>query len=317
MPESKTDREIIELLAYHEEALSYMYESFYKKFGRGVWEGLCREERKHTEWVRSVLDNVTDGSVFFEKRNFTIESVSVSIDNVVDEKIACEEGRRTLTEAFEFAIKIENDMVEKHFLDSFWSENESIQIVLGDLRSDTILHKELLVKDFEKYKEEKRDEDDTSSMIYTKSAILGFHSEYERNLARLYSVYAEKFPDVELWRFLVEEERKHESWIKQIIIKVSEGVIDFELKEYTAEKVKNCIINLKDKVIETVGLDIDLKTALLNALEVEDSMLEKDFFDKFTSDAPAVQSVLSKLVSDTINHRYAIEEAINALDPDK
>ncbi len=144
--------------------------------------------------------------------------------------------------------------------------------------------------------------------------VLGYHSEYERNLARLYKLFTKKFPDDGLWPYMVEEETKHECWIKQIIPKVIDGVVDINVKDHTGKFVHDHMEMLSSKIESLKFVELTPLEALRICVEYEEFMLDKDFFGNLVSEAPAVQNVLDKLVEDTLRHRIAIKERIESLE---
>lgn len=143
--------------------------------------------------------------------------------------------------------------------------------------------------------------------------ILGFHAQYERSLSRLYKLFSKKMPELELWPYLVEEEIKHECWIMQMIPKVVEGTIILKVLDYSAKFVREHTEMLNARIEQLKGEEIDLQKALRICVEYENYMLDRDFFGNLISDAPAIQSVIDKLIIDTENHRDEIKRAINEL----
>ncbi len=139
--------------------------------------------------------------------------------------------------------------------------------------------------------------------IFEKYHYIGLHAEHERLLANLYTLFGKIFPDDELWPFMKEEERKHESWLKEIMLKLKEGVINFRNPEYSIDAVKKEILTLNETIGYCNEYKITHKEAYLIAFKQESSMLEDKFFDNFSSDAPAIESVFEKLIEDTMEHR--------------
>ena len=239
MSNKEENFEIIELLAFHEEAIGNLYSVLNIYFPEmEIWEFLSGEEFKHAEWIRSILDNVYYGSVQFDKRYFSVDHISKSIESIVDFRLKVEKEGVKLTEVVVFAKNLENSIIERKMLDCFWSDLKGIQKVLDDLKADTESHKEMLDKELDelltncKTKEEKRIE------INKSLVLLGYHAEHERMISRLYAYYRKKFPKEGVWLFLVEEERKHETWIKQIIIKVNQEIIRFDHRDSSVEDIK-------------------------------------------------------------------------------
>jgi len=143
--------------------------------------------------------------------------------------------------------------------------------------------------------------------------FIGRQAEFERQLARLYALYEKKFPDFQLWSFLVEEERKHEAWIKQIIPKVQNGEIYFFLEELTLQAINQMIEYINEEYEKASMQEIDLMRAVTVALSFEDSSLDKKIFDYFDSEFPSVESILENLKIDTKKHRDMLYKARNNL----
>lgn len=374
--------ELIELLALHEEALADVYQAAENKFkNKEIWKYLVSEEKKHAMWIRSILGNVIDGSVKFEKGQITAKLYTDSIAKLSEEKTAIRSNLRTLSEVFDFAVAIENDIIEKNFLEIFKSKHKGIQGTINSLKSDTESHKELLNKAFNRFKEQKaryveeklnkvleeKKEEERKKAVEAEKAMkgkkklkeveehkqneaelseafsalkeiaqvteeekevfeeikaenskalnekldiifenyhyIGLHSEYERLLSNLYKLFEKIFPNDELWAFMAEEERKHEFWLKDIMRKLNEGVIIFKAPKYPVDKVREAIINVAEIIEYCKAYKLSHKEAYQIAIQQESSMLENKFLNNFSSDAPAVESVFTKLIEDTIEHR--------------
>jgi hypothetical protein len=139
--------------------------------------------------------------------------------------------------------------------------------------------------------------------------FLGHQAEYERQLARLYKLYQDRFPYSAVWPFLVKEERKHEDWLKQIMPKVQAGEIYFYRNEFTIQAISQMIDYLKDEFDKAEKEGIDLMRAVSVALYIEDSSLEKNIFTYLDSDSPKVQEILDSLSEDTKKHRKLLQNA--------
>ncbi|MBN2834987.1 MAG: hypothetical protein JXR48_08475 [Candidatus Delongbacteria bacterium] len=302
--------DILTLLSYHEQALSNLYKAFSDKFPQEIWKFLISEEIKHSEWILSIMDNVIDDSVVFEPRGFTEENISSSITHLDSIRDSCERGNISELQAFEYAIKFEEGMIEKKFLDSFWSDSSGIQTVFDNLKSETELHREMLKIEYESFKIDKIDIDKQQKLVYEKTAILGLHAEYEQLLSRLYKIFSNKFPDEELWSFMAKEEKKHEAWVKQIILKMIEGTIIYENEDEYQDNIINSLVDLKETIKDIPEKDISEEDALEIAFSIEESMLEKEFFEKFSLDAPLVEQILENLKKDTRKHRDMLDKKI-------
>jgi rubrerythrin len=222
----------------------------------------------------------------------------------------CDTGSISESEAFKFAIKIEERMIEKNFLESFSSDYPGIQGVLDDLKGETQIHRDVLRTEYEKFKKDKKENENEAKIFFKYASTLGIHAEYERLLARLYSTFFKLFPEEKIWEILAEEEKKHEAWIKQIIMKVVQGTVSFNSANESDEYIINAVIGLKD-TLNDIKIDSLKKSVTFEiAYNVENSMLEKEFFNKFSTDAPLIDNILKSLVKDTERHRDMLDKRI-------
>ncbi len=149
--------EVIELMAKHEESIAGLYSVFAEKFPEcELWPYLYGEELKHSEWLRSILNNVYEGSVKFTDYHLTNRSLNISIRNLESNKEKAKNGQFDLEEALTIAFTMENSLIEDHYLDYFSSDIEGIAKVLDDLKEDTRKHRELLKGKRDAYILEKR-----------------------------------------------------------------------------------------------------------------------------------------------------------------
>lgn len=142
-------------------------------------------------------------------------------------------------------------------------------------------------------------------------------AELESQLAKLYALYNKKFPMTKIWPMLVEEEKKHESWLMQIIPKIEDGTIYFYREDITIEKINSFIENVKKEIERAVLHVIDLKRAVSIALSFEDAALEKNIFTFFDSEDPLIEQKLDKLIEDTKIHRKMLLQSVDSLKKQK
>ncbi len=149
--------DVIELMTRHEEAIAELYSAYAEKFPEcDIWSYLYGEEVKHAEWLRSILNNVFEGSISFSDMHFSEKGIKISIKNLQKNMEKASEGLVDLEEAFNIAYNLENSLIEDHYLDYFSSDNEGIMKVLKELKSDTVAHRNLLKEKREAYIAEKR-----------------------------------------------------------------------------------------------------------------------------------------------------------------
>ena len=145
--------------------------------------------------------------------------------------------------------------------------------------------------------------------MYSKSeefCLFAHQIEHEESMSRLYKCYSELFPEVELWKQLESEEKNHAKLIHPIIRKVCDETINFSGELESCDRIKKSIIRLNEEIIKVKNTDIDLDYALRTAIEIEESMVELDFFRSMDTDAPLVEDMLRHIIQETEKHRFAL-----------
>ncbi|MBN2834988.1 MAG: hypothetical protein JXR48_08480 [Candidatus Delongbacteria bacterium] len=138
----------IELLAKHEEALADLYLVYSELFPEcKAWSFLYGEETKHADWILSILDNVSEGSIEFDDMHFSERSIAISINSLKKHLEEAKNSDINLKQALDKAYFLENSILENKFLDYFFSSDENIQEVIDNLKSDTYDHRDLIQKE--------------------------------------------------------------------------------------------------------------------------------------------------------------------------
>jgi len=143
--------------------------------------------------------------------------------------------------------------------------------------------------------------------------LIGRQCELERQLSRLYSLFDKKFPMTKLWPYLLDEENKHECWLKQILPKVAEGSIYIYFNEVTVQAIEKLTEEIRTACAKADSEGVSLHNALTLSEKFEVHMLEKDFFHFMDSEYPEVSRVLDSLNEDTKKHRDMLIGARNKI----
>ena len=142
-------------------------------------------------------------------------------------------------------------------------------------------------------------------------SLLAHQIEHEKTLRRLYKSYSEIFPEEEIWLQLEKEEKKHAAWIQQIISKICDETVYFNEDPECCENIKRSLSIMNDEIAKAKNNEIDLMHAFKVAIEIEESMVEREFFKSMESDAPFVGDVLKKIIADTERHKDSLIDAKN------
>lgn len=139
--------------------------------------------------------------------------------------------------------------------------------------------------------------------------IIGQMAKNEDKLSELYAKYAHHFPTrKEFWNGIAVEEVSHGAWIRTLGKRVQEGLVSFGTDRFNID-----VLNDFHKYVQQqeVRLEegIPLVAALVASKEIEETMLEKKFFEVFHGDAPELEILLLALEYSTKNHREIVVKA--------
>jgi len=148
---AKEPLEAIELLAENEMVISRIYSVFSERFPdyHDFWEAMATEEIQHAEMIRSVVPDVKEGTVRFKAQSLDDTSVGMFRDYLKFSLARAREQDIPLKDAFETALAIEHDLIERSFFDLFEADTTERMLVFEGLASSTREHHRRLVQAIE------------------------------------------------------------------------------------------------------------------------------------------------------------------------
>jgi len=133
----------------------------------------------------------------------------------------------------------------------------------------------------------------------------------EEAVGRIYEAYANKFPEHEqFWFGLAMEEADHSNWIFELLHKVSKGSASIYEDRFHTEDIQRFQDYLEEQLDIVRQEKISFVDALLTALDIEESLVERRFFHVFEGDSEETRSVLEYLASATENHIKIIKRQL-------
>jgi thiol peroxidase len=133
----------------------------------------------------------------------------------------------------------------------------------------------------------------------------------EEATSRLYKLFAEKFPQLkDFWTKLVDEEVDHAAHLAEFYKKVETGEMVLDEGRFSMLAVEAFAEHMKRILEYIAGKDITARDALEMALDVEETFLEKSFFEVIETDSPDVEGLLNTLSVSTEQHRERIKEKL-------
>jgi len=149
---TKQALDVIEALAENEMLISRLYRAYAQGFpdDRDFWNTMADEETQHADMIRSLGLEVKESTVEFKSQGFDKTSVDMFRDYLKFSLARAQEEDILPKDAFETALAIEHDLIERNFFGLFEAKTAELSIVLEGLVSSTRAHHRRLVQTLEK-----------------------------------------------------------------------------------------------------------------------------------------------------------------------
>jgi hypothetical protein len=139
--------------------------------------------------------------------------------------------------------------------------------------------------------------------------LLEAMKEHEQALARLYGLYADKYPDYkDFWTSLALEENQLAAWLDKLWIEIENGSEDIIVERFPVGAVQHSTEYVK-KLEDTANQpDFILVNALSTALRLEEALMENKFFEVCEGDSVKTKRTLNLLARSTQEHCRKVRE---------
>ena len=140
-------------------------------------------------------------------------------------------------------------------------------------------------------------------------AAMELLAQNEESLSRLYQVYASRFPEhKELWAGLAGEEQNHAGWIHRFDEKVRAGQ-GINKNRFKAAAVRTFMNHTEEEIVKAKKPDYQSINALSVAYYIEESLIERKYFEVFEGDSTELKKLLQDLAEATKTHAMKIKTA--------
>ncbi len=141
--------------------------------------------------------------------------------------------------------------------------------------------------------------------------VLGLMAAHESAACDLYRALAARFPgQAELFLDLAEEEVQHARKIGGFADQVRAGAIQVDPQRFPPAAVLQSLDRLQARAAQLGRGDVSLAGALAVAVDVENEILERSYFEVVDSDGPELAELLRTLDSETRTHREKLGAAL-------
>ena len=142
--------------------------------------------------------------------------------------------------------------------------------------------------------------------------IIAVLSELERNVGRLYEAYGFQFPEHRsFWQNLANEEKEHAIWLEKLGNYVRQGQAVLNEKRFNIFAARSFLNYLKSELDKAARQEITIINAAAIALYLEESIMEHNYYEVISGDAPELQKTFDYLTTATSVHIKRVKEFLD------
>ena len=139
---------------------------------------------------------------------------------------------------------------------------------------------------------------------------IGLLAAHEAAMGELYRLYAAKLPDsADLFQSLAAAERDHARSLTGLADEVKQGSVRIDPERFSAEAVLNSLDFIRERIAEANSSGVSLVEALSVALDLEEALIEKRYYEVVETDAAEVKRLLQRLCEETAAHLAQVRRA--------
>jgi hypothetical protein len=144
----------IQLVADFESAVMELYWLYSEKFPEheAFWISMADDERKNTEWVKSIIEQINSGAIEYNRDRFNIEAIRTALNFVKSQIQAVQSQPVTLSAALGNAAGIEDSMAKRKFYEIIKDDNPEGRKLFQQFMNENQKHREKLNQFRQKHK---------------------------------------------------------------------------------------------------------------------------------------------------------------------
>ena len=147
------------------------------------------------------------------------------------------------------------------------------------------------------------------SSVKAPSRLLEALKVHEKEIARLYEVYADIFLLYRsFWLDLSKEEIEHADWIEKLQEKIENGSEVMVAERFPLAAIEHSIGYVKELAYQAKEDDVELIDALSEALHLEEALSESKYFEVLAGDSAETKRTLTLLAESSRKHYQKIKE---------
>ncbi|MGB4088876.1 MAG: hypothetical protein WBK44_04050 [Smithellaceae bacterium] len=141
--------------------------------------------------------------------------------------------------------------------------------------------------------------------------LLELWEQLELEISNLYRLFAQKFPaHSQLWNALSSDELNHAAYVKEMFSLAEAGKVFFNEKTTKTYTIKTINDDIKTVYKKTEAGQYTIINALAYSVNLEDSIIEKKFYDYFSTNDRDINLLINKIKQETIEHSQRVKKAL-------
>lgn len=132
---------------------------------------------------------------------------------------------------------------------------------------------------------------------------------HEKEIGRLYEVYADMFPEYRsFWLGLSGQEAEHADWIEKLQAKIEDGSEVMVVERFPMAAIEHSIGYVKELVSQAQQAGVELIDALSEALHLEEALSESKYFEVLAGDSAETKHTLTSLADSSREHYHKVRK---------
>ncbi|KTB48307.1 hypothetical protein DEALK_11530 [Dehalogenimonas alkenigignens] len=141
------------------------------------------------------------------------------------------------------------------------------------------------------------------------TSVIEALAQNEELIGELYQTYADRLPiRKQLWQSLAGEEKMHAAWLRQF------GQMQGDVKvsnRFSIAAISTYRAYVQKEIKSAISGVVNDRQALTTSLYIEESLIEKNFFEAFSGEGQSFKAVLKQLIAETNIHISKIKAQLN------
>jgi rubrerythrin len=148
----------------------------------------------------------------------------------------------------------------------------------------------------------------------TNNDLIKLLIENEEAVSSLYKTCALKFPDfAEFWQKLATEEKAHAEVLRELAKQLTAQRVFLKERKFNVTGVQSTIDYVNKQEEHVKSNSVTLLQVLALAHDIEQSIIERDFFEVFETDSPSMKKEFEALRKHTSEHAGRLSTVLNQL----